>query len=219
MTWAVSEEDAGYFRSLAHGRVEVVPNGAHFGSAVPRPEPTDHLRLLFIGSLAYSANRDALREFATRWAPRIDVPWTLSVVGSGMLDADTRVKLMAHSNVTIQGYVEDVKTAYQTHDVLVAPIRQAGGTRLKVLEAGSNLLPIVATDIAVEGTGLIPGGEYFLADTAEAAAEALRSIYLDRNAALYVASAARRKIERFCWPAIGDAADALLKIVADNHSL
>jgi glycosyltransferase involved in cell wall biosynthesis len=47
----------------------------------------------------------------------------------------------------------------------VVPLREGGGTRIKVLEAMAAGLPVVASAKAVEGLALISGRDYLQADS------------------------------------------------------
>ena len=64
---AVSEHDAGYFRRYAGGvPVSVVPNGVDTAAIQPRPDPQGPPTLLYIGSMDYPPNADAVLDFAQR---------------------------------------------------------------------------------------------------------------------------------------------------------
>jgi glycosyltransferase involved in cell wall biosynthesis len=48
--------------------------------------------------------------------------------------------------------VADVSCYYRRADLVVAPLRAGGGTRIKIIEAAAHGVPIVATAFAIEGT-------------------------------------------------------------------
>ncbi len=60
------------------------------------------------------------------------------------------------------GEVPDVAPYYDGADVVIAPIRAGGGTRIKILDAFSFHKPVVATPLAAEGLHVTDGVELLL---------------------------------------------------------
>jgi glycosyltransferase involved in cell wall biosynthesis len=52
--------------------------------------------------------------------------------------------------------------------IMVVPLFEGSGLRIKIIEAGALGVPIIATTKAVEGIGLTAGEHYFEANNAEA---------------------------------------------------
>jgi polysaccharide biosynthesis protein PslH len=56
---------------------------------------------------------------------------------------------------------------FMTHSgILVVPLHEGSGIRIKIIEAGTMAIPVIATKKAVEGLGLIPDVHYLEANTA-----------------------------------------------------
>ena len=66
----------------------------------------------------------------------------------------------------ITGNIPDIRDAFATADLLIAPVFSGKGTRYKVLESLASGTPIVATSTAVEGLGLTAGVHVELGDSA-----------------------------------------------------
>ena len=60
---------------------------------------------------------------------------------------------------------ERLDNIYETRGYSLMPIRQGGGTRLKVLEAMVAGVIVIATEKAIEGLGLEAGRQYLRAET------------------------------------------------------
>ena len=106
--------------------------------------------------------------------------------------------------VCLTGFVDAVRLPVTAAAVCVAPIRQGGGTRLKILEAMALGTPGVATSKGAEGLDVTNGEHLLLAD--DAATFAARTVALLQNAALraQLAANARRLVkQRYDWDAIG----------------
>jgi glycosyltransferase involved in cell wall biosynthesis len=187
------------------GPVEVVSNGvecSHNCPGLAQPQPN---ALVFNGSLTYSANYDAMRWFLADVYPRIE--WaapavTLTITGS-LRGVDT-AGLALDDTVRLTGYVEDVRRPVAEATVCVVPIRQGGGTRLKILEAMALGTPTIATSKGAEGLEVTDGEHLLLADDPESFATGV--VELLRNPAIRrrLAASARRLVEqRYDWQAIG----------------
>ncbi|MGQ9841834.1 MAG: glycosyltransferase, partial [Anaerolineae bacterium] len=184
-----------------HCRVALIPNGvdcAHNRPGLAQPQPNS---LVFNGSLTYSANYDAMQWFLAQVWPRIraQVPAaTLTITGSTAGVNLTGLALDDHVRLT--GYVEDVRLPVAEAAVAIAPIRQGGGTRLKILEAMALGTPVVATAKGAEGLDVVDGEHLLLADDPERFAASVLRLLADDALAARLAADARRLVEgRYDW--------------------
>lgn len=214
---AVSGADASYFAERG-GRTAVVPNGATLdGGPVRQPaRPDGPVRLLFLGSLGYSANRLGLTEFIRQWGPALRMPWTLDIVGTGDPGNGLRRLVDSDERVRVVGLVDDVGREYRAHDALIVPLREGGGTRLKVLEAAAARLPVLSTEVGVEGLGLVDGVGYLRVEDAASADRALASLG-DTAAVSRMTDAAFEQIRSFDWDAIAAALRLVLEEAIERH--
>ena len=125
---------------------------------------------LFVGSLGYYPNEDAVRFFCRRVLPLIrseaPAPFLVRIAGTGM--PPELAELERIEGVRMVGEVEDVRTQYADADAVIVPIRGGGGTRIKVLEAFAHHRPVVSTSQGIEGIEAAPEEHYLLGDTPEA---------------------------------------------------
>jgi glycosyltransferase involved in cell wall biosynthesis len=146
-------------------RCAVIPNVVRAPLARP-PRRSSCFTILFVGSLGYGPNADAVAWFVSRvWARlqrAMNFNVQLLIVGSHPPPAIRRLNGLRGIRVT--GAVADVAPFYREADLAVAPIRAGGGTRIKIIEAAAHRLPIVATSLAREGTTFKPGIDMLVAD-------------------------------------------------------
>jgi glycosyltransferase involved in cell wall biosynthesis len=173
---AVSAEDAALVREqLGVDRVEVVENGvdqAYFAEVTGERDPQ---RILFLGSLDWRANLDALEIMLDRIFPQVlaQVPAArLCVVGRNPPAALVR-RLESMDGVKLYADVPDVRPHLGGCGVLAVPLRMGGGSRLKILEALAAGLPVVSTRIGAEGLHLRPGRDLVVVEGMEEMAAAL----------------------------------------------
>ena len=187
------------------GPLAVVPNGvdcAHNrpGLAIAHPDT-----LVFNGSLTYRANFEAMQWFLTEVYPRIQAarPGVRLVITGSVAGVDLAA-LPRDPSVHFTGFVDDVRVPVAEAAVAIAPIRQGGGTRLKILEAMALGTPVVATPKAAEGLAVVDGEHLLLAET-PAAFEQRVCALLDNNAqGRRLAANARQRVESgYDWAQIG----------------
>lgn len=204
---AVSDGDAGYFRRHARGAsVLVVPNGVDAASISPRPDPAGPPTLLYVGSMDYQPNAEAVLDFARHAWPSIrqaapDV--RLLVVGRNPPPEVRR--LAGEPGIVVTGTVPDIQPYYRQAHALVVPLRTGGGTRLKILEALAAGVPVLSTAVGAEGLALIPGRDFLLAETPQDFAAQTVRLLADPDLRAALAARGRQTVTaRYDWGAIGD---------------
>lgn len=200
---AVSEAEAQAARRLlAVTDVVVVPNGVDTRRLARLPEPPNDDRLLFVGSMNYAPNVDAIVYFVDEVLPQIAAACPtvrLDIVGR---DPAPDVLARASNRVHVYGAVPDVALYYREARVVIAPIRFGGGTRLKILEAAALGRPIVATTFAATGLMLADRREILFADTPSAFADRTIELLTDPALGRSLASAARSAALAFDWECV-----------------
>ena len=163
--------------ALAHAgtraQIRTVPNVIPVDKAWTVPlarHVGDPFRMLFVGTLAFPANEDAVVHFCRDVMPLVRASAKrrveLVVVGAG---ASPRLEALAsaHDDVTLAGFVGDVAPCYASSDAVVVPLRTGGGARLKVLEAMAHGRPLVATRTGLAGIAAEPDRHVLVGDDAE----------------------------------------------------
>ena len=106
-------------------------------------------------------------------------------------------------NITLAGYVDDIKTCVASCAISIAPLLSGGGTRLKVLEAMALGTPVVATSKGAEGLNAVNNEHLLLADTPVEFAKSIIKLLDDNNLRLQIAENARRFVaEKYSWDKI-----------------
>jgi glycosyltransferase involved in cell wall biosynthesis len=202
---ACSDVDAQDLRGLASVRdVRVIPNGVELEENRPSAGATDPDRLVFVGQMGWFPNRDGVEWFLREVFPRIlaQRPQTrFELVGK----ADGfEVPQAVAANVTLAGFVDDLRPHVHAASVYVVPLRAGSGTRLKVLEAMALGKAIVTTSVGSEGIALQHSESALFADDAESFAQAVLALLDSRERAARLGAAARRLAEaEYGWDAIG----------------
>lgn len=204
----VSEQDRRALQSVLGrdaDRLAVIPNGTdprHNRPGLAQPAAD---RLVFNGALSYAANFDAMRWFLAEIYPAVQQERpavTLAITG-----ATAGVDLGAlppHPGVQLTGFVDDIRPVVAGATACVAPIREGGGSRLKILEAMALGTPVVATAKAAEGLNVTRGEHLLVADEPEAFVRATLALLYNPDLRQRLAAQARQLVEaHYDWAAIG----------------
>lgn len=112
----------------------------------------DKKNIIFVGKMSYGPNIEAAKWFAKEIFPRIKehvYDARFYIVGK---DPTEEVEKLRAKDVIITGMVSDIKKYYEIADLVVLPLKNGGGVKVKLLEAISYNKPIVSTSVGVEGT-------------------------------------------------------------------
>jgi glycosyltransferase involved in cell wall biosynthesis len=187
----------------------VVPNGVDLDHFTPGSGPVDPDAIVFVGSINYRPNTDAVLHFAERILPlvRLARPQaTFHVVGQG---APELVRRLEGPRLHIVGGVADVRPHLAGAAVVAVPLRMGGGTRLKVLEALAMGQAVVSTSLGCEGIDVEQGRHLLIADDPEAFAAAVVRLMGDPDLRRELGLGGRDLVERrYGWTAAGATLEA-----------
>ena len=158
-------------RRLGVPNAVVVPNGCAEPGGGDALSDRRALRgaaptFLFVGALDYEPNTEAVEWFVREVFPvvRTRLPEaTVRIVGRGRSSV---AWVAGEPGVELVGAVDDLQAELDGADVSIVPIRVGAGTRLKVVEALANRLPLVTTTVGCEGIDVVDGVHALVADDA-----------------------------------------------------
>ena len=201
----VSERDAAKLRSFGGAAPLLVPNGVDLRRHAFRSQnPTEEL-VLFVGDLSWPPNADGMRWLLSKVWPEVRrrrPASRLRVVGRDA-PADLLRAASTGAGVELAGEGGDARDHWREAAVAVVPLLSGGGTRLKILEAAANGVPVVSTNVGAEGLDFSDEREIFRRDDPEGFAAAIAALLSDPKAARRQAEAARARVEReYGWSEI-----------------
>ena len=186
-------------------RVLCLPNGVDTERFSPSGAEPEKRRLLFIGSFAHLPNLLALEFFLNEVWPQLGPGFTLHVIAGSrpeyFLDfyrAHAQVELAA-PGVELEGFVADVRGAYQRAELVLAPLVASAGTNIKVLEAMAMGRVVVATRAGVNGINVSPPEEVIVADDPAEMAAQIIALSSDPEKRKAIEARAREKALRYDW--------------------
>jgi GT2 family glycosyltransferase len=178
----VSDKDAATFKEAGFSNIEVISYGSYVHNSTNSFE--DRSDILFVGPIRQeqSANLDAIRWFIHEVLPilreKYDFNQSFRIIGDYK---DEFIKPLQVPGVWFHGPVKELSEIYNMHRIAVAPVRYAAGISLKVIEAASHGLPVVATDLITELLGWVKQEEIASISSPEGFAYACHVLYTDKE--------------------------------------
>lgn len=194
-----SDLDSKRLRGIApDAQTCVIPNGVDIDYFDARPSANVGPIFSFVGTLGWGPNRQAAEIICNELWHEIIAAWPHAkfyLVGSNPPPA-ARELAGRDERFVVTGFVDDVRSIMADSSFFLCPIREGGGTKLKILNAMSMGKVVVADPIACEGIDTSPGHDALTARTAEEYVHQIRALISDPAAYQRVANAARSLIER-----------------------
>ncbi len=178
-------------------RIEVIPNPVDISYFRSEGRAKTPRRLVFAGGMDFYPNRDAMTFWVEEIWPEMKkkVPGiSITVIG---IDPPGCVQSLgrADADFRVLGFVEDVRPYLDEAEVYVCPVRDGGGTKLKVLHAMAMGVPVVAHPVACEGLDVVDGEHVRHATRVEDYVATIQNLLSNKTERERLASNARRLVE------------------------
>jgi polysaccharide biosynthesis protein PslH len=208
---AVSERDAAALtKRYAPPVVEAIDTGVDldfFAANPPGPDPAaDAGTLVFTATMSWPANVEGIHYLLDEVWPillRARPNIKATIIGRNP-PASLSEKIAERGlNVTLTGFVDDIRPHVAAADVYVIPLWVGSGTRIKAFEAMAMGRPVVSTSLGVEGLDVTHDEHFLRADNTVKFAASILSLLDDRARRARIAAAARALMEeKFSWAVV-----------------
>lgn len=178
--WVCSKEDSRFVEELGNKipPIHIVPNGIDVASydsvrlfQCPPPTKLEPVlqSIIFTAMFAYPPNSEAAQILIDQIYPRLRETFPncrLMLVG---VEPTRYMRQAAKQDpgIVVTGTVPDVRPYLAAASVVVVPLWQGGGTRLKILEAFAAGRPVVSTAKGAEGINVRDGEHLLIRDSIE----------------------------------------------------
>lgn len=121
--------------------------------------------IVFVGPETHLPNYNGMMWFLEEvWPKILDHNSDIKLNIIGKWDKATQNQMLErYPNLIFHGFVDNLSSAISNH-VMIVPIREGSGIRMKILEAAQHLVPIVSCTVGAEGMGLTSGENCFITD-------------------------------------------------------
>ena len=205
--FTVSELDKQRLLELVpSAHADVMANGVDVDYFNPNGTAVVPGNLLMASGMNWFPNRDAVLHMCNEIWPLLvqkmpELSWT--VVGASppqeVLDLAAR-----DARVTVTGFVDDVRPYLSQAEIYLCPMRDGGGTRVKILDALAMGKAIVSTSMACEGIDVTAGKNVLFADSPSEFVTQIQRLRNDIELRQSLGREARRFVtDHYSWPVIG----------------
>lgn len=157
------------------------------------------IKLLFVGTLTWHPNEQAMLWFLDHVYPRLD-PNRFELVVIGGNPPEWLKRRQCPGALTVTGYVADLQPYIAAGDIQIVPIQAGSGQRVKIIEAFAKGLPTISTSVGAEGIQAVDGDNIIIADDAETFARGLEMMAADAALRRRLADRARATFEsNYCF--------------------
>ena len=221
----ISETDSEAIPHKKNGEIQVIHNGVdtdYFNLEFRNSnfEKTgfnaqdSKFNIVFCGNMSYAPNVDAACWLVKEIMPLVwkRCPYGVNVLLAGA-DPKPAVRRLASSKVTVSGRLDDIREAYASAKIFVAPMRIGSGMQNKLLEAMSMGLPCVTTSIAATPLGATPWEHLLVGDTAEELADLIVKLGTEELHHSVADGGHRFVQQHYSWPAAVQPLEDLLNAV------
>jgi GT2 family glycosyltransferase len=200
VSFVVSPEEQALLQRLApHARVELLSN-IHLVHGRQHPY-AGRQDLVFIGGYGHPPNADAIHWIADKLVPPLHAAFPdMRVHILGDLPEAARTSLQ-RPGMEIHGRVENLDSWLDHCLASLAPLRFGAGVKGKINMAMSFGLPVIATDIAIEGMQLRHDENVLVANQPADMIEAIRRLASDESLWLRLSDAGLENVRQHFSPA------------------
>ena len=181
LTLAVTNDEKNLLLENGIKNVAVIPNIHTLKTNLTDKKFSQRNGLLFIGGYRHKPNIDAVLWLVNEimplfWEKLPDVKITL--LGSY---PPTQVSNLENNQICVPGFIEDVSPFFYESRVFVTPLRFGAGMKGKIGQSLEYGLPIVSTDIGVEGINLQDGKNVMIANDKITFAQKMITLYTNET--------------------------------------
>lgn len=179
-----SDIDSQRLREIApQAAVSTVPNAVDCEYFSPRRTKVTKNEVIFVGTMSWYPNVQAVEYLIREVWPQLLSRFPdlhLNIVGGGAPESLVQLGKAA-KQVTFHGFVDDIRAHINSSAAFLCPISDGGGTKLKVLDALSMAIPLVAHPVACEGIAVTHGRDVLFAQSPEDYVQALAMLLGDSD--------------------------------------
>lgn len=219
----ISEVDSEAIPHKKNGEIRIVPNGVDFNYFAPQEDASGRKSdIVFCGNMSYAPNVDAARYLVEEVMPLVWATAPQATVLIAGADPKPAVRALASKalhpgNVTVSGHLPDIRTAYASSKVFVAPMRIGSGLQNKLLEAMAMRKPCVTTSLANAALGATSGEHLYVGDSKEELAQYIGMLLdSDEQRSRIAAEGHRFVTEHYSWAAAVEPLEKIFNAVVES---
>ena len=198
---AVSEHDRQQMLAMDPScSITVVPTGVDTEKySVAPPSQANSPRIVFLGSMDWEPNIDAVQYFCRDIFPLVRSQFPSAIFQIVGRNPHATVRQLISDSVEVTGTVPSVAEYLREATLVVVPLRIGGGTRLKIFEAMATGKAVISTTIGAEGLAVQSGRGLILSDNPASFADSIIILLKDSSQRRRYEEAAAKLAAQYDW--------------------
>lgn len=195
----ISEQDRSCIAHPDREKIQVIKNGVDFDFFTPHSKAKE-FDIVFTGNMQYPPNVDAAQFLVREIMPIVwqKKPETKAMIAGA--NPHKKVKQLKNKRVSVTGWLPDIRTAYNSGKIFIAPMRLGTGLQNKLLEAMAMHLPAITTTLANETLKAADKKEILIGNTAPELAKNIVFLLENQEQQKVIAENAHRFVlKNFEW--------------------
>ena len=180
-TIIISEPDRDLIPHPEKEKICVIPNGVDYDYFSPA-DVAKKYDLVFTGNMGYAPNIDAASFLVNDILPLVRAHFPQIRILIAGATPHSKVLALKSENVTISGWIPDIRDAYAQSEIFIAPMRIGTGLQNKILEAMAMALPCITTTLPNDALGAEINTEILVGNTANELANHIITLLNDKQA-------------------------------------
>lgn len=195
----ISEQDRDLIPHPNKFEIQVIPNGVDFEYFQPK-DTAKKYDLLFNGNMSYPPNIASTLYTVKEILPVVKKthPFITFLIAGATPTA--KIRSLEGEAVFVSGWMEDIREAFYSSRIMIAPMLISIGLQNKILQAMAMKIPCVVSTMANNALGATHKKEVFVADTPEEYSHYIHLLLTDENIYQQMANEAFVFVqEQFNW--------------------
>ena len=187
-------------------KVHTIANGVDTEYFVPNNTNITENKLIFVGTLSWYPNIEAVLFIMENIWPLVKNKFpdaSIDIIGANPPEQIVEYA-KEDRNFRVHGFVDDIIPYLNEAKCYVCPIKDGGGTKLKIVDALSIGKAIIADEIACEGIDVVDNKDVIFASSGEEYLAAISKVFTDNNLREELQKSARKVAqETYSYDMIG----------------
>jgi len=195
----ISQPDRDLLPHPSRNDVAIIPNGVDHTYFSP-VKGVKSYEVVFTGNMGYPPNIDAARFIAEEIFPLVLKQFPAAKLLLAGATPHARVQALQSENITVSGWMADIRDSYASSRIFIAPMRIGTGLQNKLLEAMAMEMPCITSDLANQALGAKQNVEILIGSNAGEYAEHIIKLLNDQKYADTLAQNGHAFVKKvFSW--------------------
>jgi len=208
----ISKQDRSFIAHNKRNEIKVIPNGINKEFFRPTPKEKKY-QLLFTGNMNYPPNVEGAMYIIQKILPLVWKTHPQTKIMIAGANPNIKLKALHSEKVNIIGWMDDIRDAYNSSDVFIAPMNIGTGLQNKLLEAMSMKMPCVTSKLANNALGAEENKDILIGNKAEEYASHIITLLENKEIAKEIAQQGQNYIhQNFSWENATKSLEDILKL-------